>query len=100
MNQDTSDFHTMHYPAGGAALQETTTSYEPVAETVIETISEVSGTDPTEIPPLYESIDPDALDDLFDRSSPESVPIRVRFQHDGYEVVVEREGTVTVRNPD
>jgi len=40
---------------------------------VIAVLAEVMGTDPTELSPLYDSVDPDALDTI----------VRVREPHDG-----------------
>ncbi|WP_435154390.1 HalOD1 output domain-containing protein [Haladaptatus sp. DFWS20] len=72
---------------------------DPVAETVVEAITEVSDDTVAEIEPLYESISPDALEDLFDRQSDDSVPARVEFRHEGYEVIIERDGRVAICDP-
>ncbi|WP_049970365.1 HalOD1 output domain-containing protein [Haladaptatus cibarius] len=69
---------------------------DPITETVIEAISEVSNDPPTEMEPLYESVSPDALMDLFDRPSHVDVPARVEFRHHGYAVVIEDDGQVTI----
>jgi len=66
---------------------------ENVSVAVIESIAAVAGTDPLEMePPLYEAVDTDALDKLFERGDPE----RVEFEYDGHEVTVTGDGTVTV----
>lgn len=60
---------------------------------VIETIASVTGTDPLEMdPPLYETIDTDALDTLYKRGA----DARIEFAYDGHTVVVEPDRTVTV----
>lgn len=75
---------------------------------VIEAVASVSGrrirsrrdTDGAEhdaLPPLYETIDPDALNALFD--SPDAAShsaVTVTFRYCGYDVIVEGPGQVTV----
>jgi len=60
---------------------------------VIEAIAEQTGTDPqTMEPPLYEVVDTDALDTLYERETTATV----EFQYDGHDVVIDGDGTVTV----
>lgn len=77
-------------------LYETNHQEGPIAESVIEAIAEVMNSSSTEIEPLYESIDPDALEDLFDRQSEEGIPTRVEFRHKGFSVAIEQNGRITV----
>ncbi|SIR15856.1 hypothetical protein SAMN05421858_1641 [Haladaptatus litoreus] len=80
-----------------SVLHETTHDGDgPITETVIEALSDVSDDPPTEMEPLYESVSPDALMDLFDRSSHVAVPARVEFRHHGYAVVIEDDGQVII----
>lgn len=44
---------------------------ESVSHTVIAAVAEVSNCDPMELPPLYDYIDPEALDTLFHSHSSE-----------------------------
>ena len=62
-----------------------------VSVAVITAIAAKRGVEPTELPPLYESIDPDALDALF-APTRTGGPRRGRleFTYDGHEVVVDR----------
>lgn len=66
---------------------------------VVEAVARAEGVDPTEIErPLYEVVDPDALDDLFSSRhvhSPAS-GIRVSFTYYGYEIQVRGDGDVTL----
>lgn len=49
------------------------------------------------LPPLYETIDPDALNSLFDSSGGASQSaMKVEFTYSGYKVTVEGTGQVTV----
>lgn len=45
---------------------------------------------PCSLSPLYEHVDPEAVDDLFADAGPES-GVTVSFQYEGYEVSVERD---------
>ncbi len=38
------------------------TNQQPITEVIIDAVAAVSGTDPLELPPLYEAVDPDALE--------------------------------------
>lgn len=67
--------------------------------TVIDRIAELEGEDPAELsPPLYASIDPQALDSLF-RSSNAGESQTVQFTYLGYDVCVRSDGTITVSEP-
>lgn len=62
------------------------------AERVVQTIAETVATDPLELPPLFESIDPDALDAFvrgLERGS-------VTFTYAGRSVTVDGDGSVTI----
>lgn len=75
---------------------------EPVSTEVVTTVAEANGVEPTELPPLYYAVDPDALDQLF------QPPVRgsgraageVRFTFAGCEVVVDGDARVTVASTD
>jgi len=60
---------------------------------VIEAVGAVSNSEPTELPPLVETIDPDALNSLF--NSPDSAG-RVVFRYLEYTVAVSADRTVRV----
>jgi hypothetical protein len=67
-----------------------------LSETVIEAIATAEGVDPTDCDlELYEAVDLEALDTLFDRRSPED-HWRFEFSIDDYLVVVAGDGNVTV----
>lgn len=66
---------------------------ESVSEAVVRAVADAEGVPPTEVtPPLYESVNPEALDDLFG-SRPGG---HVAFPYCGYEVVVRNAGDTTV----
>lgn len=63
---------------------------------VVSAIAEATGDDPLdELPPLHETIDPDALNSLFTSRSSTTVS-QVSFQYAGYVVVVKGSGEVHV----
>lgn len=68
-------------------------------EAVIQAVADASGRTPIETvedaPPLYESVDPDALDALLGTDRSASLT-SVRFVYDGYVVTVDNTGAVTV----
>jgi hypothetical protein len=64
----------------------------PTCTAVIEAVAAVSDRDATDLPPLYESIDPDALNMLFDPVDDHSDrPLAVSFTYFGYRVRVDRD---------
>lgn len=66
---------------------------------VVETLAIASNREPTIIDPLYDSIDPDALDMLVssDGNSAPGAELSVRFTHGGHNVTVDASGTVVIR---
>ncbi|WP_226008399.1 HalOD1 output domain-containing protein [Natrinema salinisoli] len=61
---------------------------KPPVNAVIKAVAEATDSDPLDLPPLREAINPDALNTLFDRSETSS---QVRFQYAGFEVIVQDE---------
>lgn len=61
---------------------------------VVETVASVAGRDPDEIEPLYESIDPEAMNALLARTTETSVLVTLTL--DAYEIVVRSKGDVVV----
>lgn len=73
----------------------------PISEEVILAVAEATGTDPSRLGPLYDVVDPDALDQLFQTQS--GLPrfgSRVDFTMDGCEVTVHAGGKVVVTPPE
>jgi len=65
---------------------------ESVSERVIEAVATTSNADPLELPPLYDAVDPDALDALVTGIADG----KVMFAYAGYEVTLTSEGAVTI----
>jgi hypothetical protein len=76
----------------------------PPSEAVVEAVAAVAGRPPTDtdaarapLEPLFDTIDPDALDRLFDAAGAGGRPCdSVSFVYSGYEVTVTRDGRVAV----
>lgn len=69
--------------AGPHAGDDVTSS---LLERIVRAVADEEGCDPFSLPPLYETIDPDALELLFGNSR--SDRLEVIFEYAGYEVVV------------
>ena len=66
-----------------------------VTHEIVKRVSDASGVDPLELPPLYRVIDPDALGAVTEGSADAS-EVRVSFTYEGYRVTVTGAGDVTV----
>ena len=53
----------------------------PTTIDIVERVSEMEEQDPVDLPPLYNSIDPDALNQLSDSE--------IQFEYIGYEITIE-----------
>jgi len=71
------------------------TDWSPLLSAV-RTIAQREGTDPTDLTPLQESIDADAVEALIDGADDS---VTLTFTHLGHEVVVRGDGTVRVDSP-
>ena len=68
-----------------------------LVEAVIEAIAAAEGTDPSELPPLYEAVDPDALERLFDRRGGSGEASAVfSFEFETWNVFVAADGRIRV----
>lgn len=74
---------------------------EPVSAEVVTAVADVNGVEPTELPPLYYAVDPDALDQLFPSHDERGAAMsEVRFTFAGCEVVVDGDDGVSVTRTD
>lgn len=69
-----------------------------VSERVINKVAAATDTDPTELEPLYNILDPDCLDSIFGSAHPKSAQAggQVVFMMAGCEIVVRHDDTVEV----
>lgn len=71
------------------------------SEAVVETIAVATNRVPTETDPLYDIIEPDALNVLFDPAwGPTTPGLRIAFEYGDLTVSVAATGTVTVQPAD
>ena len=65
---------------------------------IIEQVASLEETDPVALPPLYDTVDPEALDSLFHSSTSGGARAEstVRFTYCGYDVRVGADGDVVV----
>lgn len=71
-----------------------------VSDRVLEAVADARGTDPLELDrPLYDVVDPDALDALF-AADDGTDTLRVEFTYGGYRVTVRGDGQIGVRATD
>ena len=69
-----------------------------VSDIVVTSVAEAKGVDPLELEPLYDVVDPDALDTIFN-STDASSSMELSFTMAGCEVVVCGDGEVNVTPP-
>jgi len=71
-------------------------SSQSPSERVVAAVAETEGVDPRNLTPLYEAVDPEALDALLQRrgNSPGIDGIGVTFTYHGYEVTVREDGRI------
>ena len=69
---------------------------------VIEAVAARKGLEPSKLePPLYEVVDPAALDRVVtDSPTGDSPPVCITFSYAGCEVVVDHDGSVRLAGPD
>lgn len=77
------------------------TSEHPPSVAIVEAIATAEGVTPTDLAPLYETVDADAIDRLFaDRNAGEDPSLVLQFDLGPWTVVVSDDGTVRVCDPD
>lgn len=77
----------------------TTTDADAVSEAIVTEIADAKGVSPLDVsPPLYEAIDPDALEAVVAsmQSQPTEPAGRLEFAYSGYDVTVTEEGGVSI----
>ena len=67
---------------------------ESVVETIVRSVADETGRDPTDIQPIARTVGPEAIGALYARAS-EDNKLAVSFRHDGCHVTVE-ENSVTL----
>jgi len=65
-----------------------------LTERIVEATTDVAGADALDLPPLYDAVDPDALEALYDRDGVDGP--EVEFTYAGCGVTVRGDGSVSV----
>lgn len=77
--------------------RQVTVPTDSVTARVVGAVADEEGVDPTELStPLFEAVDPDALEDVFPTPPDADVVGRIEFTYCGYDVTVDSHGEVTV----
>lgn len=79
--------------AGGTSESAFDRTGGPVSQDLVHAVAAYRGVDPTELAPLYTSIDPDALNALF---SPPRSPVELTFRYEGLAVTVSGDGIIQI----
>lgn len=67
------------------------------SEAVVRRVADFEGVDPTELLPLFDTIDPDALDAIVrSAAGNDDAGLRIEFTYHGYDVTVTGDGVVHV----
>lgn len=70
---------------------------QSLATDIVLAVAEVTGTDPTELRPLHDVIDADALDRLFHQESSGAETDRISFNYHCYRVTVYRDSEILLQ---
>lgn len=74
---------------------------EPPAVAVVDAVAAIEGTDPLDLPPLYDHVDTEALNRLFeDRAAGRGDASAFSFEYGGWDVVVRNDGSIAVYDPE
>lgn len=93
--EDTTD------PPARIRMEHDWSTSDDVSSTVVQAVARYIGADPTGLEPLYQVLDPDALDQLvrsFRKRSGDSAEAEVHFDFEGCAVTVRPDGTVLVES--
>jgi hypothetical protein len=71
-----------------------------VTTSVVLAVADAAGIDPIDLPPIYDIVDPDALDGLFGAAGGRRLDGEVSFRYYGYLVTVRSDGGLTVEPTD
>lgn len=66
-----------------------------ISERLIDRVATYTDTDPLELPPLYDTIDPESLDDCIENLD----GVGLSFHYAGVAVAVDSDGDITLDDP-
>ncbi|MCU4754503.1 hypothetical protein OB919_21460 [Halobacteria archaeon AArc-curdl1] len=75
----------------------TEVQYKPGADAspttvIVETVADLTNQEAQNLPALYDSVDPDAVDQLFKHKGAQQ--LKLEFQYDGFQVTVDSSGSI------
>jgi hypothetical protein len=80
-----------------ARVEREKAEYETIDAAIVRALAAAEDEDPTEVDVcLYDHLNPDALDGLYDSTDPEGTGWRFEFAAEGYDVTVRSDGRVSV----
>lgn len=71
---------------------------QSLIEAIVDAVAEAAGVDPVDLPPMFDFIDPDAVDKLFRRSQTGKVDQYLSFRFDEWIVSIHAGGVIRVRD--
>ncbi|MFC4551356.1 MULTISPECIES: HalOD1 output domain-containing protein [Halorussus] len=71
-----------------------------LSELIVMAVADASDTDPLDMDPLYDAVDPETVNDFVDRGGSAGFDGSVTFAFEGYEVTVEASGLVDLVRSD
>lgn len=71
-------------------------SGDRLSEAIVRAVAIETGCDPLELPPLYETVDPDALDELWNSETGSGANVVLSFPYASYDVWITRD-TIRLR---
>ncbi|TYL39179.1 hypothetical protein CV102_07785 [Natronococcus pandeyae] len=77
--------------------QRINTEQDAPAAQVVELVADLEGREPTELPPIYYSVD-ELLADLFSSPPKAEADASLEFTYEGYQIRVQQNGVTTVSN--
>lgn len=100
-NDNASDVEPQRKDTGISPVRSSWTDSESPSIAVVEAVAAVTGREPTDLPPLADRLDTDALDGLVAEEAPGwDLPVSVSFEYAGVDVTIHGEGDLEVRRVD
>lgn len=86
-------------PDGGSEYADTIDTDESAPSAVVRAVSDLTGLDPTEMDPLYDYVDPDALDTLVGNATDGDVTdFYISFRMQGVRVAIDGDRSIVVHD--
>jgi len=71
---------------------------DPVSMQIVQRIATATGKEVTRLPPLYQRIDPDALDAVVNSVDAGPSPLSIRFTYAGHQITITGSGSVSIES--